>query len=159
MPKVKDCSITDQCQVLDQIGIICSDMDVAQQSMLDLFGLVPEVNYEKDYTLLYRGEEVQAQAKVCSYTYFDVDLEFIQPVGEGKTAWHDYLKMGQSGLHHIRFNVDNYDLAKKMLLDKGLSIWIEGEGTGAPGLKYAYFDGLDSVGYVIEIINHREIEQ
>ena len=157
MPKIKDITVTDYCNDIDQIGIICADMEKAQRAMLDVCGLVPEVNYEKLYDLLYRGEAVQAQAKVCSYNYLNVDLEFIQPIGEGRTAWHDYLDMGQSGLHHVRFNVENYEIAKQSLLDKGLEIWIEGDGTGLPGLKYAYFDGLDTLGYVIEIINWKEV--
>lgn len=157
MPKLQDVTVTDYCNDIDQVGIICADMDKAKKSMLDVFGLVPEVDYEKHYSLMYRGQAVEADAKVCSFSYFGVDLEFIQPVGDGKTAWHDYLKMGQSGMHHIRFNVANYELAKQSLLDKGLTIWIEGEGTGAEGLKYAYFDGLDTLGYVIEIINWKEI--
>ena len=55
MPKIKDITVTDYCNDIDQIGIICADMEKAQRAMLDVFGLVPEVNYEKLYDLLYRG--------------------------------------------------------------------------------------------------------
>lgn len=147
-----------QCGEIDQIGVICSDLEKTKDAMKNIFGLeTPEVDYQKDYELIYRGSTEFATAKVCAYRYFNVELEFIQPVGEGKTAWHDYLKMGQYGLHHIRFNVSNYQEAYLALKEKGLEVWIEGEGTGSPGLKYAYFDGLETLGFVIEIINWKEI--
>lgn len=157
MPKVKDLTITDLLNDIDQVGVIVRDMDKVQKAMLDLYGLVPEVDYEKNYTLFYRGEEAHPTAKVCAYRYFNVELEFIQPVGEGKSAWHDYLASGQEGIHHIRYNVRNYKQARQLMLDHGYKPWIEGEGTGVEGLEYTYFDTLDDMGFVTEIINWHEV--
>ena len=159
MPKVKDLTITDFLFDIDQVGIIVPDMDKAQASMLALYGLEPEVDYIKDYDLFYRGEEAHPTAKVCAYRYMNVELEFIQPVGEGKSAWHDYLAMGQKGIHHIRYNVWNYKEARQLMLDHGYKPWIEGEGTGVEGLEYTYFDTLEDFGFVTEIINWHEVNK
>lgn len=143
---------------LDQVGMITSDMDANKEQMKRIFGWEPDNEFQRVFHLKYRGEETEATARICSYRKHKVEIEFIEPIGEGKTAWHDYLKMGKSGIHHIRYNVPDFWATRQAFLDKGVDIWIEGKATGPEGLQFAYFDTLDELGYVIEIINWHEIE-
>ena len=149
--------LADHLSHLDQVGIICADFDKAVESMRNVFGWEPDVVYERTFPWQYRGEDENMSSKICAYrNHFPIELEFIQPTG-GRSAWQDYLDMGQFGLHHLRFNVRDFWGAYQALLDAGLTVWITGPGTGPEGLRSAYFDGLDALGFVVEIINWHEV--
>ena len=152
-------SIPEYLYDLDQIGMITRDMDYNKSYMKQIFGWDPDNEFQSVFSMKYRGEDVEATARVCAYKNYDVEIEFIEPIDDAKSAWHDYLKMGQSGIHHIRYNVSDFWGARQALLDKGLDIWIEGKATGPDGLRFAYFDALKELGFVIEIINWHEIEK
>lgn len=143
---------------LDQIGIITKDMDSNIAFMKKIYGWDPDNEFQRVFSMKYRGEDAEATARVCAYRKYDIEIEFIEPIGEAKSAWHDYLKMGQSGIHHIRYNVSDFWGSRQALLEKGLDIWIEGKATGPEGLRFAYFDAIEELGFVIEIINWHEID-
>ena len=42
----------------------------------------------------YRGKEQKAPASIAFYNFFNIQLEFIVPIGEDKTVWSDYLELG-----------------------------------------------------------------
>ena len=143
---------------VDQVGVITADVEASQANMKKIFGWDPDKEYQKPFTMKYRGEDVVAEARFVVYCKHKVEIEFIEPIGEGKSAWHDFLKMGKSGIHHISYNVPDFAATRQAFLDAGVDIWIEGKATGPEGLRFAYFDTLDELGYVIEVINWHEVE-
>ena len=60
-----------------------------------------------------------AEVVSAFYNFFNIQLEFLQPTGEDDTIWSGYLKMGQNGLHHIRFDVTDNDVVTKLMSGKG----------------------------------------
>lgn len=158
---VEKVGLPDYLYDLDQIGVICADIDKATAAMKHLFDWEPDVTFERNFPWYYRGSdtpEEEMKAKICMYrNRYPVEIEFIQPKG-GRSAWQDYLDMGQFGLHHIRFNVDDFEGAFNALQEKGLKVWATGPGTGPEGLRSAYFDTLDTLGFAIEVINWHEVQ-
>ena len=90
--------------------------------------------------------------RAAFYEFFNVQLEFLQPVGDQDTIWHDYLKMGMHGLHHIRFDIDDHDAVVKLMADKGIGIWQEGRSLVDPACQFTYFDSMEKLGFIVEVV-------
>lgn len=153
--KVKDVTVTDEFKEIVQIGFVVEDLEKVKQAMLDVFGIEPDFGGESLYKgCIYKGSEELIDAPVLAafYNFFNVQLEFLQPIGEQDTVWSDYLKLGQHGLHHIRFDVDDQERADKLMADKGIGIWMEGTSLVNPKAKFTYYDSLDKLGFVVEAV-------
>ena len=153
--KVKDVTITDEFNEIVQIGFVVEDLEKVKAAMLDVFGLEPDMGGESVYKgCIYKGSEELIDAPVLAafYNFFNLQLEFLQPIGDQDTVWSDYLKLGQHGLHHIRFDVDDQDRADKLMADKGIGIWMEGNSLVNPKAKFTYYDSLDKLGFIVEAV-------
>ncbi len=151
--KVQDLTITDELKEIVQIGIVVEDMEKAKQGMLDVFGLEPDSVGDFVYKeCWYRGQNIEAPVRAAFYEFFNVQLEFLQPVGDQDTIWHDYLKMGMHGLHHIRFDIDDHDAVVKLMADKGIGIWQEGRSLVDPACQFTYFDSMEKLGFIVEVV-------
>lgn len=140
-----------------QVGIVIEDMEKAKAGMEKVFGLVPDSESDNIYKKTwYRGQIVDAPVKAAFYNAFNVQLEFLQPIGDTDTAWHDYLDEGfrQHGhaLHHLRFDVENNDEATAALAKRGVTKYMEGKSLVDPSATFTYYDSTDAVGFIIECV-------
>lgn len=153
--KVKDVTVTDEFGEIVQIGIVVPDLEKAKKGLLDVFGLEPDAGGESLYKdCIYKGsdEPIDAPVLAAFYNFFNIQLELLQPIGDQDTVWSDYLKMGQSGLHHICFDVDDQDRANQLMADKGIGIWMEGHSLINPEARFTYYDSIDKLGYIVEAV-------
>jgi len=77
-----------------QIGIVVEDIDTVKQGMRTVFGLEPDAGGESLYrNCLYRNKDQTVDTLVVSafYNFFNIQLEFLQPVGDTQTVWRDYV--------------------------------------------------------------------
>ena len=156
MGKIQDLTLTDELHDIVQIGIIVEDMAKVRQGMLDVFGLEPDMEGDVCYKkTLYRGQIIDAPVRNAFYNYFNIQLEFLQPLGDDDTIWSDWVKMGNNGLHHVRFDVDNMAACDKMMADKGIEIWQQGESLVTPGVIFTYYDSLDKLGFIVEAVTRK----
>ena len=140
-----------------QVGIVIEDMEQAKAGMEKVFGLVPDSESDNVYKKTwYRGQIIDAPVKAAFYNAFNVQLEFLQPIGDTDTAWHDYLDEGfrQHGhaLHHLRFDVENNDEATAALAKRGVTKYMEGRSLVEPSATFTYYDSTDAVGFIIECV-------
>ena len=140
-----------------QVGIVIEDMEKAKAGMEKVFGLVPDSESDNIYKKTwYRGQIIDAPVKAAFYNAFNVQLEFLQPIGDTDTAWHDYLDEGfrQHGhaLHHLRFDVENNDEATAALAKRGVTKYMEGRSLVDPSATFTYYDSTDAVGFIIECV-------
>ena len=140
-----------------QVGIVIEDMEKAKAGMEKVFGLVPDSESDNIYKKTwYRGQIIDAPVKAAFYNAFNVQLEFLQPIGDTDTAWHDYLDEGfrQHGhaLHHLRFDVENNDEATAALAKRGVTKYMEGKSLVDPSATFTYYDSTDAVGFIIECV-------
>ena len=78
--------MTDEFRQIVQIGIITTDMEKTKAGMLDTFGLVPDMEGDVVYKkVLYRGETKDAPVRNAFYNFFNIQLEFLQPLGDDDT--------------------------------------------------------------------------
>lgn len=140
-----------------QVGIVIEDMEKAKAGMEKVFGLVPDSESDNIYKKTwYRGQIIDAPVKAAFYNAFNVQLEFLQPIGDTDTAWHDYLDEGfrQHGhaLHHLRFDVENNDEVTAALAKRGVTKYMEGRSLVDPSATFTYYDSTDVVGFIIECV-------
>lgn len=152
--KVQDLTMTDEFNEIVQLGIITTDMAKTKQAMLDVFGLEPDVGGDSVYKKsIYReGTIIDAKVRSAFYNFFNIQLEFLEPLEGDDTVWSDYVKMGRTGLHHVRFDVNDRDRAVKLMADKGIGVWMEGTSLIDPSCKFIYFDSLDKLGFIVEAV-------
>lgn len=140
-----------------QVGIVIEDMEKAKAGMKLIFGFEPDAESDNVYKKTwYRGEIIDAPVKAAFYNQLNVQLEFLQPVGETDTIWHDYLDEGfrQHGhsLHHLRFDVANNDEVTRKMEELGVHKYMEGKSLVDPSATFTYYDSVEACGFVIEVV-------
>ena len=144
---------------IDQIGVVVKDLEKVKNGMKTLFGVDPDgggvFNY-KNATV--KGKIGDCSVDVLLYDFFGIQLEFMTPLS-GDSAWQDFIDAGNEGIHHIRFDVPNHEDAITVMADKGIEIYQKGDSVRGGGVKYAYFDTVPSLGFIIETLNLREINK
>ncbi|MEZ7003087.1 VOC family protein [Streptomyces sp. AD55] len=139
----------------DQIGVVVRDLDAAADGMRRVFGLEPRTRAENTYRrTTYRGREIDATVGVLLYDLHGIELEFLAPRTTGN-IWRDFLDERGEGLHHIRFPVDDHAAVREDLHARGIETCQEGASARGGGVRYAYYDSVPYLGFLIETLNPR----
>lgn len=148
--------LTDVFNEIVQVGIVVENMDAAIKGMKQVFDLDPDATSDNYYkNTWYRGEIITAPAKAAFYNFFNVQLEFLQPIGDDSSIWQDYLKEGPHhghALHHLRFNVEDNDVASALMERSGVAKYMEGQSLVDPTARFTYYDAVPLVGFIIEAV-------
>jgi hypothetical protein len=149
---------------LDQIGVIApiEDCERLTKNMMDVFEMDESVHTSKEMShkgSVYRGNPVEPGPRVQAefFNKFDIELEYLCPIDEN-SSWMEYHKKVDRGIHHIRFDVNNFEDAVEYLHEKGIEVYHIADSPRRPGMKFAYFDSYDKLGFYIEIINFSEFK-
>lgn len=142
-----------------QIGIVVENMETTIGAMKNLFHMLPDTESRAKRLRHYGGKDVEVEAKIATYQFANIEVEFIEPVS-GESLWHDYLREHGSGAHHIQFSVSDYEEAVSDFQKAGYQVSMSGDSVRAiPGLKWAYFDTERDLGLSMEVFNDREVEK
>ena len=137
-----------------QIGLVVPDIEAAAQAWSSLLGVAtPEIILTDPVELAhteYKKEASPARAKLAFLQLGQVTLELIEPVGEPST-WHDQLVAHGPSLHHIAFEIKGMADQLTMLAGHGLPLIQRGDYTGG---RYAYVDGTQRFGTVVELLEN-----
>ena len=144
---------------LIQVGMVVRDRETILKNMKDVFGVEPAMvtKTTADQNSTYYGEQADYEADLLFYRFAGVELEFVVPV-RGKSIWQDFLDEKGEGIHHVLFNVDNYEEAKAQMAEHGISLMQEGASTLQAGAKWGYFDTAKLLPFIIEMKNMAELE-
>ena len=135
-----------------QIGLAVKDMDYAMQQMKRIFDAVPSATNElTPPDAKFRGKPADFSLKIAYYDFANIEFELIQPL-TGENVWFDHFKENTCSLHHVRFNVKDYDSVIEDMASKGIAIYQEGRVGLDPRFRWAYFDTVESLGFVLEIL-------
>ena len=137
-----------------QINIVVSDIETAAQKWASLLGIEkPEIrinHLEGNEHYTYRGKPITCDLKVCNIEMNGFVIELHEPVGEGESSFHEFLKKHGNGVHHIGFEVgDKRDDVIASLAEEGfdtnrtLGIY--------PGSSWTIVDGEDTLGVNLNI--------
>jgi methylmalonyl-CoA/ethylmalonyl-CoA epimerase len=139
---------------LKQVGIIVEDIEARARAWSEILGLpMPEI-VETDTVDItqaeYEGRPTAARARLAFFKLGPVELELIEPLGEPST-WKDQLDRHGDSLHHIAFEVKGMKDKLAYLDANGVPLVQRGEYTGG---RYAYVDGGEQLGCVIELLEN-----
>lgn len=160
MENQKKRELKDLFYSVEQIGLVVEDLDSIMAGMRRIFNVEPDSLFEAEFKdTYYRGEYIDAPARIANYDYFGVQLEFIQPLGDGPSVWRDYINEGPHHghcLHHIRFtSVDDVDEVTVLMNDLGIDKYQEVKSFVNPGGKGTYYDTVQEIGFLAETLTKK----
>ena len=139
-----------------QVGVIVKSVEASIKLLTEVFGLGPFRVFDwptpgrSDLKRYYNGKAENFSAKMAFTEIGNIELELIQPT-EGRSLWADFLSDHGPGIHHIRFNVDEYEPVVDYLKNHGIDVTQCGEGI-RPGTRWANLGTEALIGFGIEIM-------
>lgn len=131
---------------------VVSDLYMACVRWRELFGIGPfvgggEVVLSKHF---YRGQAVEPiKLRGVFVQSGKLNVELVQIISDGPSAFHDMFKKGEEGLHHCAMFTDDYEGEKDRWIAAGLDI--VSEFTTPFGAEICYVDARPMLGHFIEI--------
>ena len=138
-----------------QIAIVVRDIEVSARRWARLLGLPqPQVIITQpgdDVRMTYRGRPSTAQTKLAFLECDNLQIELVEPMG-GDSVWQSSLDDRGEHVQHIAFWVEDYGQATAALAEAGAPEVQRGDmGEG----QYGYFDGSDTLGLTIELLQRK----
>jgi len=132
------------------IGVVVEDIEKTVEYYSSMWGLGPWKKFER---LVAKGQMLAEGLYNSSYTlkvaaaqWGPVTLELLQPAG-GKSAWSDFLETNGEGIHHLCFDVPNWDEVVAQVKKDGAKLLV---GAKLEGVTWCYFETSPG-GLIIEI--------
>jgi methylmalonyl-CoA/ethylmalonyl-CoA epimerase len=147
------------------VGLVIRDIDAKVARWAVALGVAapavsqtppPEVSQ-----LSYRGSASAARARQAVLRMPGFAVELLEPIGEGDSAWHEFLRERGEGMHHLAFATQDatQDQASRYARDLtalGCTVFQSGRWPSGPANSsgsYLYFDSAAPLGAVLELLN------
>lgn len=136
---------------VSQVGLVVKDCMATMRKYVNDYGIGPWAIY--DFTpevvqdMVIRGEPVKYAMRLAIATIGTFQIELIQPLDD-KSIYSEFLKSHGDGVHHLLFDVDNFDQTVGFFQEKGFGIL---QGGCFSGARYSYFDTTEELGFITEI--------
>jgi hypothetical protein len=79
-----------------------------------------------------------------------MQIELIQPTGDGPSAYRDTVPMGRPGFHHIALWSNDVDADIALYVEQGFDVAARGRASGI--VDFAYIDTSAVLGHMIELV-------
>jgi len=139
---------------IKQIGIIVRDIEKKVATYAECFGFEkPSIHLTdaRDTARTeYRGKPSDARAKLAFFEFPNIEVELIEPDDQDST-WKEYLDKNGEGIHHIAFVINGMERVVSNLQKSEMSLVQKGEYIGG---RYAYMDGKDPLGIILELLEN-----
>ena len=127
---------------LNHVGVAVPSIDKAAKTYRDLYGIV-------DIT---EPAEMPSQGvRFCFVNLPNSQIELIEPLGDNSPINNFLEKNPKGGQHHICFEVDDINIAKKEMEDKGATVLNEPR-IGAHGTPVIFIHPKNTDGVLIELM-------
>jgi methylmalonyl-CoA/ethylmalonyl-CoA epimerase len=139
-----------------QVAMVVKDIEECGKIWAEVLGVEqPEAfvsTSHQDRPTTFLGEVTHAEAKLAFIKMGNLEIELIEPMGEGST-WQEFLDTHGEGIHHIAFWVQDKDGVSKKLSLKGIpTLQTGGWDTGG----YSYVDARETLGCIVELLENFE---
>jgi catechol 2,3-dioxygenase-like lactoylglutathione lyase family enzyme len=138
-----------------QIGMVVEDVEKAAKTYAGFFSRdklsIKMTGPREETNILYRGKPTSARAKIAFVSFGDIAIELIEPV-DGPSTWRDFLEANGPGVHHVAFEVKDMDKQIQLLEQQGAELIQRGQWTDGRGGRYAYFDSVPQLSFVLELL-------
>jgi len=143
---------------LNHVCVVTADLDRAIRIWADRYGVGPWNVWTKDasnMTAAVEGRPTDFAMRVALASLpSGVRIELIQPLDDRSPYAESLVRNGGADhIHHLRFDVDDYDAAAARLRgDLGLDTLLHARFAGVEGsFTGTYFDTEPDLGFVLEI--------
>ncbi|NTI43757.1 VOC family protein [Rhizobium rhizogenes] len=133
-----------------QVGIVVPDMDAALRAMTAKIGtgrfMTLPPNLKESW---YRGR-METMSYALAFGYMgDIQVELMQPIS-GNSTYSEYLaKFPEGGVHHLGFEVDDFDAAAAMMDERGYRAVQKGSFGDT---RFNYYEHDGDTGVITEIL-------
>lgn len=136
-----------------QLGMVVRNLDDFINDMKSIYGLNP------DRTAFYPKESdyETCQRRIAFYNFPEVEIEVVEPT-RSMPYWHEFLEKHGNCLQHIQFNVTSLKDAISRMEAMGATILERGYSITDPRVEFVFFDTVDKLGYVTEVVNFKEFQ-
>ncbi len=149
---------------IDNIGVVTPEEESAQfaRNYKEVFGLTDDqvsdspVVHHPNSTYYGKPEVPGPGIHTVAFSGLNLQLECQSPI-DGNSSWNDFLKQYGKGVHHIRFNVRSHEDAVAYLAERGINVIHSGDSVRGGGVRFAFYDSIEKLGFMIETINLEEI--
>lgn len=126
-------------QVL-QIGVVVKDLQKAMERYWNIFGIGPWHIYTFQPPIVtnttVRGKPAKFTMKLALTQIGNIQWELLQPL-TGPSIFKEFLDKKGEGLHHVAFDVEDYDQTVAVLKKYGIGILTSGD---TPADSFTYMD-------------------
>ena len=140
---------------IGQVGIVVREMQRAVEYYSSVFGLGPFTVYEfVPDRHWYMEKPSPVKLRMGKAVWGEIEFELIQPL-EGISHHKEFLATAGEGLHHLGFNVPNYDEVFEKFVQQGFKPLMRSESyvpTYDGMLRACFFDTRAVGGVLFEII-------
>jgi len=139
-----------------QIGLVVKDAHRTAELLWSLFGIGPFQFVEwpppdrPDMRVaFYNGKPGHWRMRLAFANLGNIEMELAEPI-EGENGYADALAERGEGLHHLLFEVPDFDAAVATFAEMGIGVKMGGTGL-RPGTNWVHLDTIDLLGWVVEL--------
>lgn len=133
---------------------VVPDLETAARRWHQAFGIGPFL-INRDLQLSsprHRGQPRETRFSTAVAQHGDVQIELVEQLVEGPSAYRDTVPAGAVGFHHVAFVAEDFEAALAHHLALGHAIAADG---AFGDMRYAYVDAVRDLGHMIEIVEDK----
>lgn len=139
------------------VCVVVDDIFSVSKNIAETFGIpevIPQKKGEKNnpshITTYHSAYSPDTEWLLSFYKMGAVEIELLQPLGDGPSIWRDFLNEHGPGIHHLGFRVADNAKTIQLMQSKGC----DAPQTGLfKGGSYAYINSAGLLGFVLETID------
>jgi catechol 2,3-dioxygenase-like lactoylglutathione lyase family enzyme len=136
-----------------QIGILTRDIKAATEKWAAFLKLPPPEPKETAghgvTGALYKGKPAYGHMLQAAFRIGNLEIEFIEPTGEGGSVWQEDLEHQGEGLHHIAFSIRGMKESVEAGQKLGYPLIQSGQFQGG---CYSYLDAAQDMKVILELL-------
>lgn len=136
-----------------QLGYVVRDINRAMHHWAEVMRIGPF--YYQEHMLVsafsFRGNSTEIDVSIAVAYSGALQIELIQPHGDGNSLFHEFLAAGHEGLHHLGYLTA--DLSRDLHLASEAGLQLAQHGTLPRGSQFAFFEPGGVPGTAIEIFS------
>jgi len=139
---------------VSQIGIVVADLESTMKAFYSTLGWGPWTVYDLEspdhHDIQLQGRDGDFGVRVAICRIGEIAVELIEPLyGDGPQS--DFLKQKGGGVHHILVSHKSSGTqAQLQQLNEDIGLPIMAEGSICNKVRYAYMDGSNALGTIVE---------
>lgn len=135
---------------------VCDDAEATAMQWVKTMGVGPffigEYGPDSLSNTRYRGKPAEVRMLVAIAQAGPVQIELIQPLGDGPSCYRDTVAPGQTRFHHVCVWTHDLDADMRHYEAAGCTIAADGQVKGGP--RFCYVDSQAQLDCMVEILEH-----